>query len=83
MRWLLLASLMLPALGCSTPMAQLRKELGPRVYEEFECPEDQVIFKELDRFISTTKVLARGCGKTATFVMVEGRWTKQREERLK
>jgi len=77
-RWLALLTL-LAAAGCSTPMAQIRKELAPRVSEEFECPEDQLIFKEAEHLISTTRVIVRGCGKDAIFVLQEGRWTKVRD----
>jgi len=78
MRWLALLTL-LAAAGCSTPMAQLRKELGPRASEEIQCPEDKLVFKELEHLISTTKVIVRGCGKDATFVLVEGHWSKLRD----
>jgi hypothetical protein len=79
MRWLAIAAPLALLLGCSTPTAQLRKELGPRVSEEFNCPEDQLVIKETDRLISTTRVLVRGCGKSASFALVEGRWSKVRE----
>ncbi|HEY0881090.1 MAG TPA: hypothetical protein VGD87_06160, partial [Archangium sp.] len=64
--------------ACSTPRAQLKLELGPRVSDEMECPQDQLQYKELDRLISTTKVEISGCGKTTTWKIVEGRWTKAR-----
>ena len=79
MRWLALLTLLVFG-GCATPMAQIRKELAPRVSEEFGCPEDQLIFKEAEHLISTTRVIVRGCDKHAVFVLVEGRWSKVREE---
>lgn len=70
---LVLALLALSA--CSTPTAQLKKELGPRASQYLECSEDELRYKELDRLISSTKVRVSGCGKDATYRLVESRWT--------
>ncbi|MEW6433255.1 MAG: hypothetical protein AB1730_17260 [Myxococcota bacterium] len=63
--------------GCSTPMAQLKKELGPRASQYLECDEQSLQYEELERVISSTKVKVKGCGKEATYRLVESRWTLQ------
>lgn len=63
--------------GCSTPMAQLKKELGPRASQYLECDEQQLQYQELERVISSTKVRVKGCGKEATYRLIESRWTLQ------
>lgn len=76
MKWLLSLSVVVLALAsCSTPTAQLRKELGPRASQYLACDEQELRYKELDRLISTTKVRVTGCGKEATYTLVESRWT--------
>ncbi len=70
--------LALLVLACSTPLAQLRRELGPRAAEALRCEEAGLEFKELDRLISTTKVQVSGCGKSAVWTLAEGRWEKAR-----
>jgi hypothetical protein len=60
--------------ACSTPMAQLKKELGPRASSYLECDEKKLTYEELEKLISSTKVKVTGCGKEATFKMVESRW---------
>lgn len=62
--------------GCSTPLSQLKVELGPRAAREMECPEDKLAYKELDRLISSTKVKIAGCGRESTWKLVESRWTR-------
>ena len=71
----LLASALLLA-GCSTPLSQLKVELGRRVSKELGCSEEQLKYKELDRLISTTKVKVSGCGREGTWKLVESRWTR-------
>jgi hypothetical protein len=66
--------------GCSTPMAQLRKDLGPRASAQLECQEDALTYEELDRMISSTKVKVTGCKRTAVFEMVESRWKLTRDD---
>lgn len=68
----LLVLLLLAA--CSTPLAQLKKDLGPRASDTLGCPEKELKYKELDRMISSTKVQITGCGKTVTYKLVESRW---------
>jgi NAD-dependent DNA ligase len=75
----LLAVLVLCA-GCSTPLAQLKLELGPRAARELECAEDKLAYKELDRLISSTKVKISGCGRETTWKLVESRWTRARND---
>jgi hypothetical protein len=60
--------------GCSTPTAQLRKELGPRASQYLGCDEKELQFKELERLISSTKVRVTGCGKQAVYKLEESRW---------
>ena len=62
--------------GCSTPLSQLKVELGRRASDTLGCPEEKLKYEELDRFISTTKVKVSGCGRDATWKLVESRWTK-------
>jgi hypothetical protein len=62
--------------GCSTPLAQLKVELGRRTSDVLNCPEDRLKYEELDRLISSTKVKVTGCGKDVTWKLVESRWTK-------
>ncbi len=62
--------------GCSTPLSQLKVELGRRVSKELGCSEEQLKYKELDRLISTTKVKVSGCGREGTWKLVESRWTR-------
>ena len=76
--WAVLLALAGGAVGCSTPRAQLKVELGARASEELKCPEDQVQFTELDRVISTTKVKASGCGREIVYQLEESRWHKAR-----
>lgn len=71
-----LALLALGLAGCSTPLAQLRVELGPRASEVMTCPEGELRYQELDRLISSTKVRVSGCGKESTWKLVESRWQK-------
>lgn len=70
---LVLGTLVLLA-ACSTPLVQLKKELGPRASDNLGCPESELKYKELDRMISSTKVQITGCGKTVTYKLVESRW---------
>lgn len=69
-------ALLLLLAGCSTPMAQLKVELGRRASDTLGCPEEKLSYKELDRLISTTKVKVSGCGRDATWKLVESRWTR-------
>lgn len=62
--------------GCSTPMAQLKVELGRRASDVLGCPEEKLTYKELDRLISSTKVMVSGCGRDSTWKLVESRWTR-------
>ena len=62
--------------ACSTPMAQLKVELGRRASDALGCPENKLQYKELDRLISSTKVKVTGCGRDATWKLVESRWTR-------
>ena len=65
--------------GCSTPMAQLKVELGRRASDVLGCPEEKLQYKELDRLISTTKVKITGCGRDATWKLVESRWQRAQD----
>ena len=65
--------------GCSTPTAQLKVELGRRASDVLGCPEEKLQYKELDRLISTTKVKITGCGRDATWKLVESRWTRAQD----
>jgi hypothetical protein len=62
--------------GCSTPLSQLKVELGRRASDALGCPEEKLKYEELDRFISTTRVKVSGCGRDATWKLVESRWSK-------
>lgn len=66
-------------LGCSTPRAQLKLELGRRSSDVLGCPEEKLQYKELDRLISTTKVKVTGCGREATWKLVESRWQRAQD----
>jgi hypothetical protein len=74
MKKLLLVAVLLS--GCSTPLAQLKVELGRRTSDALNCPEDKLKYEELDRLISSTKVKVKGCGRDVTWKLVESRWTK-------
>lgn len=69
-------ALVLLLAGCSTPMAQLKVELGRRASDTLGCPEEKLSYQELDRLVSTTKVKVSGCGRDATWKLVESRWTR-------
>ena len=73
------ALLLLLVTGCSTPMAQLKLELGRRASDVLGCPEEKLQYKELDRLISTTKVKVTGCGRDATWKLVESRWARAQD----
>ncbi|MDP2271912.1 MAG: hypothetical protein Q8N23_08130 [Archangium sp.] len=70
------AALCLVLAGCSTSTAQLRVELGRRASDALSCPEEKLAYKELDRLISSTRVKVSGCGRDATWKLVESRWTR-------
>ena len=74
----MLAGLVLLA-ACSTPMAELRKDLGPRAARELECKEDALQYQELDRMISSTKVRVDGCKRTVVYEMIESKWRLTRD----
>lgn len=65
--------------ACSTPMAELRKDLGPRAARELECKEDALQYQELDRMISSTKVRVDGCKRTVVYEMIESKWRLTRD----
>ena len=65
--------------GCSTPLSQLKAELGQRSSDALSCPEDKLTYEELEKLISSTRVTVSGCGKSTTWKMVESRWTRERE----
>lgn len=71
--WLLCLGLLA---GCSTPLAQLKLELGRRASDALGCPEERLQYEELDKLISTTKVRVSGCGRDATWKLVESRWAR-------
>ena len=62
-------------MGCSTPLAQLKVELGRRASDALGCPEARLEYEELDRLISSTRVKVSGCGREGTWKLVESRWT--------
>jgi hypothetical protein len=62
--------------GCSTSRAQLKVELGRRASDALGCPEEKLTYEELDRLISTTRVKISGCGRNATWKLVESRWQR-------
>ena len=66
--------LLLVLAACSTPLAQLKLELGRRSSDVLGCPEEKLDYQELDRLISSTKVKVSGCGRNATWKLVESRW---------
>ena len=77
MKWLLPVPVIAVLASCSTPLAQLKQELGPRASKYLACDEQELKYKELDRVISSTKVRVTGCGKEATYQLIESRWTLQ------
>lgn len=79
MKRLLFASALTVLAGCSTPLQQLRQELGPRASKYLECDEQKLEYKELERVISSTKVRVSGCGKQAIYRLVESRWTLEQQ----
>lgn len=78
MRRLALAGLVL--VGCSTPRAQLKVELGRRASDVLGCPEEKLQYQELDRLLSTTRVKISGCGRGATWKLVESRWQRAQDD---
>ena len=73
MRWF---ALLMVLAGCSTPRAQLKLELGRRASDALGCPEEKLSYEELDRLIGTTRVKVTGCGRDATWKLVESRWAR-------
>lgn len=71
-----LVALAMVLAGCSTPLAQLKTELGRRSSDVMSCPEEKLKYEELDRLISSTKVKVTGCGRDVTWKLVESRWVK-------
>ena len=67
-------------LGCSTPMAQLKLELGRRASDTLGCPEAKLKYQELDRLISSTRVKVSGCGRDSTWKLVESRWARAADD---
>ena len=63
--------------GCSTPMAELRKEVSPLATAELKCPDKKLTYEELEKLLSTTRVRVRGCGREAVYRMEESRWKKE------
>jgi hypothetical protein len=74
MRTALIALALAALAACSTPMAQLKKELGPRASSYLECDEKKLKYEEQEKLITSTKVKVIGCGKEATYKMVESKW---------
>ncbi len=66
--------------ACSTPMAQLKTDLGPRASSELRCTEDKLTYQELDKLITTTKVKITGCQRSAIYEMVESRWRQTNDD---
>lgn len=75
MKKLVLASLVVSS-GCSTPLAQLRKDVGPPAARYLECPEEKLTIEELQRLFMTTRVKITGCGRSEVYVLEESRWTR-------
>ena len=75
-----LGALVLLLGGCSTPMAQLRQDLGPRAATELRCAEEKLTFEELDRMITSTKVKVTGCERIVVYEMIESRWKLTRDQ---
>ena len=73
-------ALLLIAAACSTPMAQLRQDLGVRAATELQCPEEKLTYEELDRLISSTKVKVTGCKRVVVYEMIESRWKLTRDQ---
>jgi hypothetical protein len=67
-------------LGCSTPMAQLKLELGRRASDVLGCPEERLEYTEVARLISTTRVKIAGCGRNSTWKLVESRWRRAQDD---
>jgi len=77
--WAVLLALALLT-SCSTPMSQLRQELGPRAATELRCAEEKLAYEELDRMISSTKVKVTGCERIVVYEMIESRWKMTRDQ---
>lgn len=73
-----LAGLVLFA-ACSSELAQLRKDLGPRASGTLECREEELHYFEAEKIFSTTKVRVTGCGREVVYKLVESRWERDRE----
>jgi hypothetical protein len=56
--------------GCAFPGAQIRK----RAANDFGCPEDEIVVHELP-----SGYLARGCWKEASYLLQDGRVTRNSE----
>ena len=67
--------------GCATPLAQLRKDIGPAAADWHECPEDKLTFEEMQRLFTTTRVKVTGCNKTSQWVFEESKWNRDRNAR--
>jgi hypothetical protein len=70
--WLLVLS------GCATPVAQLKRDLGPRAAADLSCDEGQLAFVPLEYFFVTTRVEVTGCGQKKSYQFVESRWERLR-----
>jgi hypothetical protein len=75
MKTLVLSGVLVLA-GCSTAMAQLRKDVGPAASRYLECPEDQLTIEELQRLMMTTRVKVTGCGRSEVYVLEESKWKR-------
>ncbi len=75
-----IAALALSLAACSTPMAQLRQDLGARASTELQCPQEKLDYEELDRMMSSTKVKVTGCERIVVYEMIESRWKLTRDQ---
>jgi hypothetical protein len=71
------------ASGCVSPLVQVKKDLGPIASENMECPEDKLVYEDLQQMmVMTTRVRVKGCGKETYWFLEESRWKKDNTNRM-
>lgn len=64
--------------GCATPLARLKKDVGPIAADYLQCSADQLEYEELQRLIETSRVKVKGCGRSGVWQLEESQWKRDR-----
>jgi hypothetical protein len=68
---LMLVASALPLSGCAAYQQSLRGPLGERAAFDLECPQPDLVLKELS---GPWLMEVTGCGKQAAYVFINGQW---------